>query len=275
MTFADFHDKRIFLEALTESLENITIDKEYMDFISNAEKCTAFTLDAKHFTSLKYKNEIQFLITKHWFPEFNGFISGDITVPNLTSAIEKLKSISKTNFDRLFEYQPKGVGPGEILLYYVYNDARLGGGSSSGVDVIVGSKQYEVKSAKVQTGKNGYQSTKFLYDFKLGGTIDTDAVVAKLFETATKVGMKLKSKTEFSSSLMLELKQAAPKEYEELEELFRKASADYVTKHDFIFFSSKDAKTSGNVLYKGSINRNQIFMDRYTSRNMKPMFSIE
>ena len=41
------------------------------EFISKAERVISFNLSPNNFTNLEFKNEIQYLIKKHYFPKFD------------------------------------------------------------------------------------------------------------------------------------------------------------------------------------------------------------
>ena len=229
-----------------------------LDFISSAEKCSSFNLSSSHFTSLERKEEIQHLIGKLWFPEFNDFLEGNIEINSLNKRINTLKSMSSANFKQLFEYNIKGVGPGEALLFFIHNDVYLGGGSSAGIDAIVNGKPYEIKAVKLS--KDGW-----LYDFKLGGTVNLTDVMADLKNLA---GAKT---NEIKGSWMAELARDHAKEYNDIQEKFRNEAFEYFKDHEFIFFNNNG---SGEVVYIGRIARDQIFMERVTSGTLKPLGKV-
>ena len=47
-------------------------------------------------------------------------------------------------FSSIYKYNIKGVGPGEVMLYFLLNNGHLGGGSSAGVDIVDAAGSFEV-----------------------------------------------------------------------------------------------------------------------------------
>jgi hypothetical protein len=260
-----------------ESESNPTINQDAnevdAEFVAKIEKCTAFSLNSSYFTSLKYKKEIQFLFSKHWFVGFDGHINGPLTAENLSNAVQELKRISSEDFDKLFNYTMSGIGPGEILLYYVYNHATLGGNSSSGVDLIIGSQKYEVKAVKTQKGKNDYSDTTFAYDFKLGGTINIQSVLKSFGDLAKTHGQFSSGKMEIPNGKMSLVREADEAEYEKIQDEFRDITKPYFGSHSFIFLSNS-TKDLGLPVYVGDVDEKMVYMDRFTSSTLKPMIAL-
>ena len=51
---------------------------------------------------------------------------------------------SNTNIEKLFNIEPKGLGKGEILLAFLYQQSKINGGTES-YDLLFAGKQYEIK----------------------------------------------------------------------------------------------------------------------------------
>jgi hypothetical protein len=271
MKFTSFYQLKQFESGLTINESADEIDAE---FIAKVEKCSAFDLDSSFFNSLDHKKEIQFLISKHWFVGFDGFVDGLLTAENLTKAVQELKKISSANFNKLFNYTFSGVGPGEILLYYVYNNATLGGGSSAGVDLIIGSQKYEVKAVKTQKGKNGYSDTTFAYDFKLGGTLNIQSILKSFGDLAKAHGQFSSGKMEIPNGKMELVKKADEDGYEKIQDEFRDITKPYFSSHLFIFLNNSP-KDLGLPVYVGDVDEKMIYMDRFTSGTLKPMIALK
>ena len=110
------------------------MDKE---FIKRALHVTSFNLSASDFESIKHKKEIQYIFNMHFFPKFDLDQTIDaVDMNKLNSIISKLKSEDAAMFAKMHNYNLKGVGPGEVTLYFLINSAHLGGGSSAGVDIV-------------------------------------------------------------------------------------------------------------------------------------------
>ena len=72
------------------------------DFIVNATKVTSFNLTAADFTTLKHKEEIQYLFGLYFFPNFDLKQTLDsVDRTRLNNLIAKLKSESKEMVGKL------------------------------------------------------------------------------------------------------------------------------------------------------------------------------
>ena len=98
-------------------------------YIRNASKITSLNIATSDFTDsqLKYKNEIQHLFGTYFFPNFDLDKTIDTAdQAKLNSAIDTLKR-DPAMFQKLHYYPLKGVGPGEVTLYFLLNKAYLKG----------------------------------------------------------------------------------------------------------------------------------------------------
>ena len=174
-----------FERALIKKAERNLFEAEYslemdgldLDFIKRASTSNTFKLDAKDFQSLKYKNEIRFLISKRWFPDLQMsdlFLSA-IDFNSLNTALNTIHGANKSGFLELLQEEPKGMGPGEVLLYFLLDNAHLGGGNSAGIDIIDNGTPYEIKAVK-------RKSDGTLYNFKLGGTVPISNILNKIMK---------------------------------------------------------------------------------------------
>lgn len=237
------------------------------NFIRRAEKVTSFNVSAADFQTLKHKKELQHLFIKHMFPGFDldDTIKGTtFTKASVNRVIGKLKQ--EGDVGHLHKYNLKGVGPGEVLMYFILDKGMLGGGSSAGLDLSVGSKGYELKAIKTTNG--------FFSDFKLGGTVNLDPFKTRLnqLRSALKLGG---TATEISGSRMSDMKRMAPDDYNLIEEEFRTvAYNEYFRKHDVIFINNTAGRDMGNVEDIRRVKKEDIFMERVTSGTLKPLVKI-
>lgn len=166
-----------FDKAIQEAQYAAAMDGLDLDFINNRSTTNTFKLTANDFQSVTHKNEIRFLIARRWFPDLD---VSTITLPSISSvdAVNKsLNALYKENpsgFNELLQEEPKGVGPGEVLLYFILDNAYLGGGASAGVDIVDNGTKYEIKAVKM------HKSTGTLRDFKLGGTVNISGVLSEI-----------------------------------------------------------------------------------------------
>lgn len=240
-----------------------------LDFIKRAEKVTSFNLTTKDFQSLSYKKEIQHLFNKHFFPEFDLNKTVDkINMSSINSLIGELKREQGGRMlANLHNYNLKGVGPGEATLFFLCNNAHLGGGSSAGVDIIAGSDKYEVKAVKVSTSRTAS-------DFKLGGTVPLSDILVRLDKLRTETGVG-GSKTEISGERMAAMQKKAPFEYKEIELEFAKiAYENYFRNHEIIFINNATGPRLGYIEAIKQIEKEDIMIERVTSGTVKPKVKL-
>ena len=247
---------------ITEGSAAFNVDELDSEFITRAENNPGLNLTGSDFTSLRFKKEIQYLIKKHFFPGFdlsNTLESSTISKGDINTLVKILKSQSAQNFKRFFNFRPQGIGPGEALLYFIYDEVVLGGGSKSG-DVTIDKKEYEVKSVlQRQSGE--------LYDFRLGSTVPLADVIEKLHSIS-------KSDKDVNASQIAELKKSMPKEMKKIEDQFAKLAYDfYFSKHDIIFFNNA-GKNQGDVIAVKSVKAADIRINRVTAGTIKPIIKI-
>lgn len=234
-------------------------------FLKRALKVTSFNLFAKDFESLDHKEEIQHLFNVHFFSSGTPkFITGALTETNLRAAINKLRVIDAGNFQSLHTYNVKGVGPGEVTLYYLINKAHLGGGSSAGLDLVVGSKGYEIKA--VDASPQGYVN-----NFKVGGTFSLADIIQRV--AALKKKAKLGAGAEINSGQLQKIYEKYPKELQSCYDDFATITYDnYFKNHDIIFLSNKNGGgyQLGDVIRIMRVQKKDIRFERITSGTIKP-----
>lgn len=257
---------KTFLQFISENLDLESLDTE---FLKRAENITALNLNASDFYSKKHKKEIQYLFKKIYFPTLDlseTFKSESISVDDFNSFINKLKNISSTNYEKLFnETYNKAFGPGEVISYFAFDNCELGGGSKS-KDIIFPSKSYEMKA--------GIPSGGFISDFKLGGTVPLHDVETKFFELAKKAGV---FGTEISGEKTQTMKSKFPEEFAKIEKEYAEVCyTNYFEKHSVVFMGSKNASKAfqHKCIAVKDVKKNEIFIERYTSKYLKPKIKL-
>lgn len=252
-------------QQLSEEFDLNTMD---LEFLKRAEKVTAFNITAKDFETLRYKAEIQHLFNKHFFPKFKLENTLNVVDKNkLNQLIDRLKSEDMGAFKTMHSYPLKGVGPGEATLYFLLNNAHLGGGSSAGVDLIVGSKKYEVKAVTV--GLDG-----FVRDFKLGGTVNLSSIISDAVKLKKQALPNYKNAdTEINKSQIEEIKKIFPKEWGEIEKQYQEKAYSYFKDHDVIFLNNKTRKI-GEIVAVKSVKKSDIELENITNGTAKPRIKI-
>jgi len=237
-------------------------------FIKKALKVTSFNLVAKDFESLKYKKEIQFLFSTHFFPSVNIKFLKSANQRQLNNIITKLRTAESANFQHLYKYNIKGVGPGEVMMYYILDNAHLGGGSSAGLDLVVGNKGYEIKAVD-------YSPQGYVNNFKVGGTFSMADIIRGVQDLKKKAG--LGTGAEVNSSDLKKLEEKFPNEikhyYKEYAEVTYK---NYFKNHEIIFLSNKNGGgySLGDVISIKKVEKKDIIFERITSGTIKPRVII-
>jgi hypothetical protein len=243
-------------------------------FIKRAKKITSFNLTSSDFSSTKYKLEIQHLYKNHMFDKFDPSMALDELEPNLyNDLVRVLRSEDKIQYEKLHNLPLKGIGPGEAALYLLTKNGYLGGGSSAGVDLIVGEKKYEVKAVKWKSKvKKDYVS-----DFKLGGGIAGMAQLeAEVQSSFYEYGYtKLSGTPEIKGSLFEKFANEHPDVYTGFETRYRELSKSYFSEHDVVFIQTESNQPDfGEILSIKKVVGSDIKMERYTSRTIKPLVRI-
>lgn len=236
-----------------------------LEFIKRAEVVSSFNLTGADFGSTKYKQEIQYLITKHFFPKFD--LSKTASTFNegaVNSVINALKSADSAKFKTLLAWTPKGVGPGEVLLYYAVDDVQLGGGSSAGVDIVSGSTGYEVKACDLS--KEGY-----FQNFRLGGTANISGSMKAAAAIKTELGLPGRD-TEIPKGQIQLIKESklGKRWIDEVEKPYKIAAAQYFKGHDTIFMINKTPAAAVGSVFVKTIGPNDIELDAVTNGTIKP-----
>jgi hypothetical protein len=258
-----------FREFIKEEAETeIAMADLNMEFINNALKVSAFNISSTEFTKTKYKKEIQYLFNVHFFPKFDITKTIDVVdMGKLNTLITTLKTQDMTMFKKLYNYKPDGIGPGEVMLYFLINDARLGGRQSAGIDLIVNNTNYEVKAAKISTDN-------MAYDIKLGGTFSLDQIKIDLNNLRVKLGLG-GSATEISTNKIKDMKDKVPAEFNAIESKFAKLSYDnYFKNHNVIFINNNDTPKMGNIAAIKMVKQNEIFIHAVTNGTIKPKIKL-
>jgi len=236
------------------------------DFIKRALHVTSFNLAAADFENVKFKKEIQYIFNMHFFPKFDlkNTIEG-VDINKMNSVINKLKQEDSAMFSKMHNYNLKGVGPGEVTLYFIVNSAHLGGGSSAGVDLVASNGKFEVKATKV--GRDGYAS-----DFKLGGTAPLSDIIIMLDNIRVKHKLG-GTRTEMSGAIMDQMKKLAPEEFATAQEKFAGVAADYFKGHKVIFINNSPSNL-GRIEAIKEVKKADVIIERVTSGTIKPKVKL-
>ena len=251
------------------------------DFVKSALRLKAFTLKSQDLKTTKYKKEIQFVVRTTWFPNFD--LSETIKGTKFSKTahnklLAKLKKEDSKNAEALIHYPMSGIGPGEFMFYFMYDEASIGGGASKGIDVSLGNNGAELKSISVSKTAKGEIPKGYVSGFFMGGAEDTSKLAGKFADEFTKIGIKSGGSgkgLEYGRKKLKVLKQKNPKIFKSLEDDFKNIAASYFRTHTVIFINNdkKDA-TYGEILHVGPVNARDVIIDTITQSSIKPAVKI-
>jgi hypothetical protein len=237
-------------------------------FIQRVTKITTLNFRPSDFTSLDYKSDVQFVINTFLFPEFKIVQLNSVNINSLNSSIVKLKKENPNAFDSLFaSYNLKGLGPGEVLLYFLIKNAYLGGGTLSS-DLFVGSKGYEIKSVSVS-------SDRYAYNFKTGGTVPLSNIIEDLYMLALEVGLSDVSRVSISQGAIAKIRGKEPKKLAKIIEEYKEITYEsYFKLHPFIFIRN-ETSNKGRIEAVTNVKKDDIVLERVTSGVIKPRVKLK
>jgi hypothetical protein len=272
------------LKAVNEAEYTASMDGLKLDFINQKSVSNAFTLKAKDLETTDYKNEIRFLIARRYFPglDISGITMASVTTTAaMNKALNTLYKLNPSGYTELLEREISGLGPGELILFFLLDNASVGGGNSAGVDIIDNGTPYEVKAVnKTGDGK--------LVNFKLGGTVNISDVQSKILKLKAellkfdpsiaegeKTGVNNDHMKGFESDEFIEhCKNMKIKDsFADLNDYFQKIAYNgYFKNHPIIFMGSKSASKAdkGRVYDIVQVTKKMVGIHKVTNGTIKP-----
>lgn len=238
------------------------------DFIKRASNFKVFNFKESDFTSTTFKNEIRSLFNLYYFPDLtlDETTTSRVDKGSINKIINKLSSYDKENFLYLFDYRLGGVGPGEVALFYMVDGAYLGGRSSAGADIFIGSTSYEVKSARISRQNEAY-------GFMVGGTFSLDDIKSQLDSLREKLKLA-GSKQSINVSVLRRMNELAPERYNAIEKEYADLVYDkYFKTHKTIFFNN-NTSDRGQLESIKQVEAKDIMIDEFTSNTIKPRIKL-
>lgn len=266
------------LKTYIKEMAAMNVSEMDSEFLKRAQRVTSFNLRTADFESLDHKAEIQFLFKTHFFPDFNldSTITRGITKDKANELIRALKSEDASAYNKLHFYNLKGVGPGEAALYFICDQAKLGGGTSAGVDLVIGSKQYEVKAAQYSS------ATSTVYGFKLGGTVPLGNMVTKAVELKERLGLKTsgKGQNEVNKTQIEAIKKEFPREWNAIERDYANKAHVYFGRTPVIFMNNNNTggrltrSGGGEIISVKVVDKPDIQIETITQGTIKPRVKV-
>lgn len=253
--------------------QSVDLDLKY---IKKVERITKLNLSPSDFFSTKYKKEIQFMLAKRYFPDFDlRKTINTVDATQLNRLIADLKRINNTAFINnlhKMENMP-GIGPGEATMYFLVNTAYLGGGTSAGLDLFDARGKYEVKGARISTDN-------VATNFKLGTNVPLVDLIVRLNELREELKLD-GSNAEIKGSIIQKIKSEAPIEFKKIEEEYaRRAYDTYFKNKNTIFVNNNETPSKAGLIEAMiQVNEDNIEIERVTrsagSTTIKPKVRLK
>lgn len=206
---------------------------------------------------LKYKQAIQELYCENYFQNIQPEdLLNDVTKNGLNNLIDKMK-MSHQYFDVVFNYKPNGIGPGEVMLYFLINNSYLGGFKTG--DLVVGNTTYEVKTPNV-VARGGMNVAT---DVRLASIKNLDSVYYKLLTLQKRYNLSTLEKSQIDM-----IKQKEPENFKAIEAEFKDKVEEYFSNKVAIFLNGK-ASQRGRVEAVKKVKANEVTLNRITAREFK------
>ena len=250
------------------------------EFIRRAEKVTKFNISVNDLKP-ELQPSIRYLFIKNQFPKFGDkdLFQTKFNVPGLNRAIQALKKENFNHFFNMYQFDQSGIGPGELMLYFLIDNSRVGGGGSAGVDLIVNGKEYEAKSVELRVG------TQMIEGFKLGGKGELAPIMAaaqslkkKYADEMVKANKGKKNAiSEVNMAQLKRLEQLEPKAMKDIKSKYTRVASEYFGNTNIVFMYSKSAagKKVGEIIAAGRIAPGTVQIASITSGTIKPSIPLK
>ena len=243
------------------------LDRKY---IREAEAAKSFNINTADLEKKDYKEEIRYLIEAHTLKVDKNTrpiaFQDYMRVQRVNNAIIKLKA--NRNFDDLFNLynDRKGIGPGEVMLYYIVTNAVLGGQNSKGVDLIIGSSKYEVKAVST----TGNAPNMFAYNFTLGSLGSSiraiDIIKHELDDLAKQCGEKPSAAGNITKTIIDAVRVKEPDKLKVIEQKYANICVDqYFKNHKTIFLYNNNPSDKGKIASVKQVTADDISIYRISS----------
>ena len=171
-------------------------------------------------------------------------------------------------------------------MYFLMDDAQLGGGGSAGVDLVVGGTKYEIKASLYSANE------KIVTGFKLGGTAPLSGILSELlrYKKELKLETKGKGQNEINGAQMAAIQKAYPNEYAKLDATYARIAAKYFGNTPVIFINNNSSnkvdpedtaektrqlsRNAGNILAIKKVTARDVTMQVASQGTIKPKVKI-
>lgn len=250
---------------------NKQLDDYDLQYIKNIEGVKSFFIPASDFigaAGIRNKKAIQYLYLTNYFlrtikrSELLDTLDGS-KIQTLNNLINKLKKSPK--FDLMYSYTPSGIGPGEILLYFLTNNSTLGGFKTG--DLRIGGKVFEVKVGGVlESVSNAIE------DIRLANAKGLKPIYYDLIELQNKLNIENK-KESIEKSIVEQLRLKGGDEFVKIENEFKQLVQSYFNGKQAVLMVGNTSR-KGKVAAIKNILASDVSLHRYTNNEFKARIKI-
>lgn len=210
------------------------------------------------FQSLSRKDEIQYYIKTLYFPSVD--LTSTINVVDrdrLNTLISTLKNSHLTQFKDIYKHKFDGeMGPGEILLYFLMNKAKLVGGSNMNYDMTHDGEKFEVKAIRVTADRHATE-------FRISKSISINDIVSDLYKLRSEISKD--TNQEITINAIKDMRQMKPKEFAAIETNYKNAAYNqYFKDHKVIFINNNVSDKMGNIESIKIVSPSETMIERVT-----------
>lgn len=242
-----------------------TLTKEERKYVREIEGVRTIYIPGVDFiknNGRKNKQAIQHLYLKHYFTNLEKlelierFDSSKVTA--LNNLLSKIRSTPK--FSVLYDYQPGGIGPGEVILYFLISSVTLGGFKTGDLEDSSG-QVYEVKVGNM-SGPDAIE------DVRLANATGLNEVYKRLVDLQTKLNLG-NNRESIEKSKMQDLRNKGGEEFAAIEDMFKDKVVSYFQNKQAILMEGKKSKEMGKIAAIKKIRKEDVSIHRYTNGEFK------
>ena len=238
-------------------------EREYKDSILGIR---TITIPKGDFTKAN-SYAIQQLYCEHYFKNINQselLTDSEVNVTNLNALIRKIKQSGK--FEDIFNYKPEGMGPGEVMMYFLIADGHLGGQNERG-DLTVGTTKYEVKVPEILA------DGRTANDVRIAGGGGTP-LMRQVMTELTDIERKLKISGGLKYSNLKIMEKAEPEAYRLMEDKFRKGVAEYFSGKKVIIIRGNGSERGQVMKIIDKVTEDMVSLYRVTGSEFKATIKL-
>lgn len=254
-------------------MANFQLDEYDIEYTKNIEGVKTLYIPGSDFIGTqgtKNKRAIQYLFLKHYFPKIvkPKELLDDINstkVQSLNSLITRLKRSPR--FDMVYGYKPSGIGPGEVLLYFLVTGSTLSGFKTGDL------KDKSNRSYEVKVGDP--IGTEAIEDIRLANAKGLRETYNDLIKLQKKLGV-VNTKESIEKSIVQQLRDKGGNEFTLIENEFKDRVVEYFSnKQAVLMYGDKKKPNFATIAAIKTIRAQDVSLHRFTNGEFKAQINIK